>query len=138
MMSESKEADTNGFSEEFHIMSWWMVKALNHKLCKMLILFIGGDAPYLPCLVKLTKLWNCLNQNLLKRHNKKIQLWSVNYRVSTRWNRYLQFGRGWPLVYEIDKENYIAKLSIFNKRQTYRKCCQFLQCINCTALSSEA
>ena len=77
-MSESKEADTNGFSEVFHIMSWWMVKTLGPKLCKTLILFIGDDAPYLPCIVKLTKLWNCLNQNLLKRNNK-----SFNYGVST-------------------------------------------------------
>ena len=60
-----------------------MVKALGPKLCKMLILFIGDDAPYLPCLAKLTKLWNCLNQNLLKRSNKKFQLWSINYGVST-------------------------------------------------------
>ena len=80
-MSESKEADSNGFSEEFHIMSWWMVEAQGPEFCKMFISFIGDAAACLPCLVKLTKLLNSLNQNLLKSKNKKFQLWSYIYEI---------------------------------------------------------
>ena len=53
-----------------------MVEALGPELWKMFISFIGDAAACLPCLVKLTKLLNSLNQNLLKSSNKKFQLWS--------------------------------------------------------------
>ena len=60
IMNESQEADSNGFSEEFNIMSRWMVETLGNELYKMYISFIGGDDDAcLPCLLKLTKLWNC-------------------------------------------------------------------------------
>ena len=59
-MNEIQEADSNGFPEEFNIMSWWMVETLGNELYKMYISFVGDDdVACLPCLVKFTKLWNC-------------------------------------------------------------------------------
>ena len=68
-MNENQEPDNSDFSEEFNIMSRWMVETLGNELYKKYISFIDDhDDACIPCLIKLTELWSCkffLFKNLL-------------------------------------------------------------------------